>query len=172
MKSQSRTTYPEQREPDSLPQNILKGLSISSSTALERVISIVPNSTEAKEICQLMGRIWNRVPELKFVYYSDLKELEDAHDSGAKGTDLAIVFSQISSANNSFSYTIMTEAGGTFGPPGTNDKVIGLDTCRKNKDSDLLEFPSSCPVNGYFYSGFLALQYLADQALLNVSSKL
>jgi len=169
VKTQPNTEYPEQKDPDSTPVNVLLGLTVDSGN-----ISVVPNTKEIHELCDMMTKIWNEKklapPEMKlsFNYYSTLKELEDAHNL-EDGIDLAIVFTEIV-GKTSFNYTIMYDPSTPRSPPRPSQKSAPLSTCRSNNlNLNSLESPATCPVNGYFYSGFLALQYLVDQAILTVS---
>ncbi|ODM93723.1 ATP-binding cassette sub-family A member 5 [Orchesella cincta] len=169
VRTQPSTEYPAQKEPDSNPMNILLGLRIDTGST-ERVISVVPNTTETQELCELMQKIWKRKmmtpPILNFKYYATVKELEDAHNLET-GIDLAIVFSE-GGNKTSFNYTIMYDPATPLSPPRPSQKTSSLSTCRSNTGT-MLESPGTCPVNGYFYSGFLALQYLVDQAILTSS---
>lgn len=161
MKTQPNTTYPEQKNPDSDPVNILQGLR-GNSYVQGRNISIVPDDNDTQEICDMMQSIWKDkgMPNiLQFKFYATISEMERGLDNVA---DLALVFSDTKSA--SFNYTIMTDPSVS---PGTFQKTVGLDTCRyKQGSGGSLEGPGTCPVNGYYYSGFLGLQYLVDQAFL------
>jgi len=103
---------------------------------------------------------------LNFTFYPNEKALEEAHKKNPKTLLFAIVFHK----KSSLSYTIRTnpDSEETKYIPGAYPDKTSLDTCRKERGINDIQKPEKCPINAFFYSGFLALQYLIDQSFIKL----
>jgi hypothetical protein len=173
---QGRKTYPEVSESYETPQNVLKSLMIvdplkDNETGLPHDIRIIHSSAEyAMNVSENMEKVWlgysNIRPDqiFNFTHYSTEAELMDAYYSGT--VEMAIVLSENS---KDLSYAIRLNPDVPQPVPPASTKTVDLETCRGlDKQQNGLEQTRTCPVNGYYYSNFLALQYLVDQALIMV----
>ena len=180
----SSETYPAQTESYEPPTNILNNsgswaLDPATQFAFPLIVHIAPDTEFVRNFTEIhIRQLWNaQVPrkrDLHFIYNQTEAELEVeyARTNSSEFFIALILPSSWDPANGSnggtgFDYKI--RANPDLLPP-VSVKKVDVTTCRKSKDSEYfqLERPGSCPVNDYFYSDFLALQLLVDQAILEV----
>jgi hypothetical protein len=172
-----REPYPKESKAYETPQNVLDSLRIGIGTRLPHNIHIVHSDrAHATQISKYMKKVWidkssgiRPDPDeiFSFTFYSTEEDLMDAYYS--KTVEMAIV---LSGNSKDLSYTIRLTPDIQQPIPPMSIKITNLETCRgldkQQNGLDSLEQTRTCPVNGYYYSNFLALQYLVDQALIMV----
>ena len=86
---------------------------------------------------------------------------------------LALVFHNDDPYNGQLDYEIRTNPS-FYVAPSTTELFSNPVSCRQNDDNYLaqmipIEMGDACPVNQYYYSGFIALQTLLDYTKISVS---
>jgi len=163
------------------PEEYDKPQDILTSKILQYEIHVVhSNETYAKEIMSGMNAVWTSQPTsgiawissdktdkrqtLNITWIASESDLNRKYDSDPESVLIAVV---LPPDLNTLSYSIRTNPDFFANViPSPSQDNVGLETCRMHAQAPKLEDPSSCPVNGYYYSSFLSLQYLVDQALI------
>jgi len=172
-------TYEAVTKPTETPQNVL-----SSFTYYNR-IDVAPDTKAARLFTEHMKKVWLRNYDkdstiLEFNFHPSESELVDFYDTAPPESrvtmglilpmDFAVGDSMPPIAH--LNYTIRTSPDEVMSLPSLSTKKMDLDTCRAKRDSTeigtQLEYPTTCPINGYYYSNFLALQSLVDQTFLEL----
>jgi ATP-binding cassette subfamily A (ABC1) protein 5 len=109
---------------------------------------------------------------IKWTIYESQEELLSAYWRDPATMPLALIFHTDDPYYGQLKYEIRTNPSFSATPP-TTELYSSMVTCRQ---SDFffsavipIETGDSCPVNQYFYSGFLALQTLLDYTKIRVS---
>jgi len=161
---QTVQTFEAETESTGPTENVLSSFLHSGGT-----VHVVPDSEDVFNFTSHMNSIYSREnpngTNLQFVFNKDESSLESAFQNG--NVEIAIKFETTESGTHFGKYTIRVSPDGGYGLPPVATKKVGLETCRSST-SEVPEFPSTCPVNGYYYSNFLALQTLVDQAYIEV----
>lgn len=151
--------------------DILSSFSLNFNFNSSDTIHVAPNTETVKDIITVAAKIWedrgDSQTNLTFVFYDSEEDLISAYFKGL--IELAVVFTESSQLN--IQYKIRTSPDNIgFSLPGASNLKADLSTCRDLKEKSMyLEYPSSCPVNAYYYTNFLGLQGLLDEAILRVS---
>lgn len=109
---------------------------------------------------------------IKWIYYKTSEELLGAYWRDPTKMPLAIVFNGDDPINGPLKYEVRTNPSFVVTPSTTN-LYSSMAACRQSDTSWTSVFPietgDSCPVNQYYYSGFIALQTLLDYTKIGVS---
>ncbi|KAF5301097.1 hypothetical protein FQA39_LY10916 [Lamprigera yunnana] len=143
----------------------------------KHTIAVVPNSTHVKDfINNDVNEIWqtmNLDSELSWSYYATREELLAAYWLEPKLIPIAIIFNSSNPLNDTFKYEIRTNPSYSETPSTT--VLYGSPAfCRQSYGhwSAVLskENRGICPVNEYYFSGFVGLQALLDFAKIRNDS--
>ncbi|XP_043274650.1 ABC transporter A family member 1-like isoform X2 [Venturia canescens] len=135
-------------------------------------VAVVPNSTETITFLNAMNNLWLSMwdyPEklpLNFMVLDTKDDLQAAYWRDPYSVPLAVIFENPQPITQRLLYEIRTNPSYTSPPPPT-ELFSSPVTCRKDTSHWMggvlsIETGGSCPVNNYFYSGFLALQMIID----------
>ncbi|XP_030747414.1 ATP-binding cassette sub-family A member 5-like [Sitophilus oryzae] len=145
-------------------------------------VAVVPNSTEVQDFLRTIDDLWDninakqqrRVPPIAWVIYPSIEELLTAYWMEPNDIPIAVIFQNSDPINNPLSYEIRTNPN-IYGTPSTTQLFSSPAKCREYNSfwqhvpgvptpvlPEAIEVGESCPVNQYYYSGFLALQALID----------
>lgn len=109
---------------------------------------------------------------IKWVVYETQEELLGSYWRDPSSMPLAIVFHSDDPVNGPLKYEIRTNPSFAV-TPSTTELYSSLAVCRQTDSTWSSVFPietgDSCPVNQYYYSGFVALQVLLDYTKIRVS---
>lgn len=144
-------------------------------------IAVLPywNSTETtKEFLHSVNELWMTMRigpgkhSIKWIYYETSEELLASYWREPKTMPLAIVFHGEDPVNGPLKYEIRTNPSFIVTPSTTN-LYSSMAACRQSDTSWTSVFPietgDSCPVNQYYYSGFIAIQTLLDYTKIRVN---
>lgn len=169
--------YPAQAESSDTPVNILENGDVSQPSSQHSnplVIHVVPDDGSAQKFTSIMSELLRNETsgrrDMGFEYYKTVDDLEEAYVSNSTTVTLALVLPKWKLGQGRFEYVIRTNPD-VVRLPTPMESMADMTTCRQKQQTSAglsLEDPSSCPVNGYFYSDFLALQSLVNQALLKL----
>jgi ATP-binding cassette subfamily A (ABC1) protein 5 len=106
-------------------------------------------------------------------FYSNQSDLITAYWRNPPKMPIALVFHNDDPFNGQLEYEIRTNPS-FFVTPSTSELYSSPVTCRMTEDNYWssmipIEMGDACPVNQYFYSGFIALQTLLDYTKISVS---
>jgi hypothetical protein len=164
------------------PQNVLSSFFTDSTISIE----VAPDTEAVRNFTAHMTSLWKRylgerpMPTLAYNYHASESDLVEFYESAPVDSHvkmaliLPLELHLLASGNWSTlnEYTIRTSPDEYISLPPISTSKTGLETCRLNGESDvkveLLELPKTCPVNGYYYTHFLALQSLVDQTILEL----
>lgn len=112
------------------------------------------------------------VLKINWQIYGSQEELLSSYWREPLAMPLAIVFHNDDPFNGQLNYEIRTNPS-FFTAPLTTELYSSPVSCRETDSywSSMIpiEMGDSCPVNQYYYSGFIALQTLLDYTKINVS---
>lgn len=147
-------------------------------------IAVLPhwNSTETtQEFLKSVNDLWLTMRidpgkhPIKWIYYKTSEELLASYWRDPTTMPLAIVFNGEDPINGPLKYEVRTNPSFVVTPSTTN-LYSSMAACRQSDTSWTSVFPietgDSCPVNQYYYSGFIALQTLLDYTKIGVSTKM
>lgn len=137
-----------------------------------------PNSTTTTQFLNSVNDLWltmsigpGKYP-IKWDFYNSSETLQSSYRKDPFKMKIAVVFQSDDPVNGPLKYEIRTNPIYTEIPP-TNAKYSSPASCRQTDStfSGLLPIESgdSCPINQYYFSGFLALQALLDYTKIHVS---
>lgn len=108
---------------------------------------------------------------INWMFYDTNEELLGAYWRDPNEMPLALIFHGDDPYNGQLKYEIRTNPS-FFVTPSTTDLYSSPVACRQSESYWSAMFPidigDSCPVNQYYYSGFIALQTLLDYTKLNL----
>lgn len=111
--------------------------------------------------------------KISWQFYDNQSELIAAYWRDPYSMPLALVFHNEDPYNGQLDYEIRTNPS-YYVAPATTELFSNPVSCRQNDDNYLsqmipIEMGDACPVNQYYYSGFIALQTLLDYTKISVS---
>ncbi|KAB0791349.1 hypothetical protein PPYR_03149 [Photinus pyralis] len=139
------------------------------SNLTKHTIAVVPNSTQIRDfINNNVNEVWqmlNLDSELSWSYYATREELLTAYWLEPKAIPIAVIFNTTNPLSDAFKYEIRTNPSHSETPSTT--MLYGSPAlCRQSHGhwSAVLskENRGTCPVNEYYFSGFVGLQALLD----------
>lgn len=110
---------------------------------------------------------------IKWIYFQTPEELHTAYRKDPKSMTMAVVFHGEDPINGPLKYEIRTNPSYAE-TPSTTELYSSPVACRHHTDSTFsgilpIDSGDSCPVNQYYFSGFVALQALLDYTKIRVS---
>ncbi|CAG9814922.1 unnamed protein product [Phaedon cochleariae] len=145
-------------------------------------VAIVPNSTEILDFLDNIDILWNlskpKSSEIKWVIFSTEEDLIAAYWRRSKDIPIAVLFDNPNPITGPLRYEIRTNPS-VHGIPTTTSLYSSPLTCRDTKRKwyssyagviPAIEGGDSCPVNQYYFSGFLALQTLLDYTKMRMDN--
>lgn len=143
-------------------------------------IAVLPhsNSTTTHQFLNSVNELWLKMRigpgkyPIEWVFYDTKEELQLAYRKSPYQMKMAVVFNSEDPFNGPLKYEIRTNPNYSEMPP-TNVKYSSPASCRQ-RDSTLsgllpIESGDSCPINQYYFSGFVAMQALLDYTKIHVS---
>ncbi|KAL7012162.1 hypothetical protein ACKWTF_014662 [Chironomus riparius] len=112
--------------------------------------------------------------KISWQFYDNQSELIAAYWRDPYSMPLALVFHNDDPYNGQLDYEIRTNPS-FYVAPSTTELFSNPVSCRQNDDNYLaqmipIEMGDACPVNQYYYSGFIALQTLLDYTKISLTS--
>jgi ATP-binding cassette, subfamily A (ABC1), member 5 len=115
---------------------------------------------------------------IKWEIHRSKEELLGAYWRDPDSMRLAVIFLDDDPYNGQLKYEIRTNPSYEV-TPSTSELFSSFVACRQTKNDNLGEWSSvlpietgeSCPVNQYYYSGFIALQALIDYTKIRLQSQ-
>ncbi|XP_034945670.1 ATP-binding cassette sub-family A member 5-like [Chelonus insularis] len=143
-------------------------------------IAVVPNSTETISFLSAMNTLWLSMWEdpgklpLNFMVFETTADLQAAYWRDPRSVPLAVIFENPHPITQNLLYEIRTNPSYSA-PPSPKEFYSSPVTCRKDTSHWMggvlsIETGGSCPVNNYFYSGFMALQMIMDTTKIRLDS--
>ncbi|XP_071448970.1 cholesterol transporter ABCA5-like [Hetaerina americana] len=142
-------------------------------------LAVVPNATEAQTFMELVNTLWQTmhkepgVQPISFLYFETPEELSRAYWAEPTSIPIAIVFASDPMLPGRLEYEIRTNPTFNATPP-TGELFVSPAVCRQGTGhwSGVIpiETGNSCPVNKYYYSGFVAVQALLDYTKIRLDS--
>ncbi|XP_074040228.1 cholesterol transporter ABCA5 [Leptinotarsa decemlineata] len=145
-------------------------------------IAVVPNSTDVLDFLDKVDILWDSVNpdnfKINWDLYATEKDLMSAYWKKSEDIPIAVLFDEPGPINGPLQYEIRTNPS-LYGTPSTTSLYSSPLACRDTKSQwykyagviPAMEGGDSCPVNQYFYSGFLALQALLDYTRIRIDTK-
>ncbi|KAK4878287.1 hypothetical protein RN001_010793 [Aquatica leii] len=148
------------------------------SNLTKHAIAVVPNTTHVKDfINNNVNEVWQMMnidTELSWSYYSSREELLSAYWLEPRKIPIAVIFNSSNPLNDTFKYEIRTNPSHSE-TPSTTVLYGSPALCRQSYGhwSAVLskENRGNCPVNEYYYSGFVGLQALLDLAKIRTDTE-
>ncbi|XP_045466962.1 cholesterol transporter ABCA5-like [Harmonia axyridis] len=144
-------------------------------------VAVVPNTTDTLDFLNEVNKLWLATQEVEdrhkdpinWLVYPSKSELLKAYWRAPKQIPIAVIFEEPGPINGRLKYEIRTNP--TYHEtPATTVLYSSPANCRHFASSwtDVLPIESgdSCPVNEYYYSGFVALQALLDYTKIKIDS--
>ncbi|XP_067014846.1 cholesterol transporter ABCA5 [Anabrus simplex] len=142
-------------------------------------LAIVPNTSESQMFMDAVNDLWlgmNLSPAkhpIHYVFYENEEALLQAHWTSPYAFTAAVIFETDDPINQRLSYKIRLNPSYSTVPVTTRLYMPGV-TCRARESHWSGMFPLEpgdiCPVNNYFYSGFVAIQALLDYTKIRLDS--
>ncbi|KXJ73909.1 hypothetical protein RP20_CCG014205 [Aedes albopictus] len=137
-----------------------------------------PNSTTTQPFLEAVNELWrsNRhhsggVYPINWILYDSQEDLLSAYWRDPDKMPLALIFHSDDPLYGQLKYEIRTNPS-FFVTPSTTELYSSLVTCRQSDSYWSAVIPietgDSCPVNQYYYSGFIALQTLLDYTKIKI----
>ncbi|XP_060533320.1 cholesterol transporter ABCA5-like [Cylas formicarius] len=147
---------------------------------LSHTVAVVPNSTEVQDFLKTVDVLWDnmnknqKVSPISWILYSTMDDLLTAYWLKPSDIPIAVIFQYPDPIDGPLNYEIRTNPS-LYGTPSTTILYGSPASCRESNSfwsnvagvptpvlPEAIEVGDSCPVNQYYYSGFLALQALLD----------
>ncbi|KAF4526763.1 hypothetical protein B566_EDAN015792 [Ephemera danica] len=147
---------------------------------LNHTVAVVPNTTETMVFLENVNEVWLRGMQwegpgqhpIEFLAFGETHELLAHYWKDPMSIPIAVIF-EGDPLNGPLSYEIRTNPN-YVATPSTSDLYASHAVCRLSESYWASLFPietgESCPVNQYFYSGFVALQALLDYTKIRLES--
>lgn len=147
---------------------------------LNHTVAVVPNTTETLAFLENVNEVWLRGMQwegpgqhpIEFLPFGETHELLAHYWKDPMSIPIAVIF-EGDPLNGPLSYEIRTNPN-YVATPSTSDLYASHAVCRLSESYWASLFPietgESCPVNQYFYSGFVALQALLDYTKIRLES--
>lgn len=146
-------------------------------------IAVVPNSSEVVYFLEQVDALWGSVKQLNtsrinWNLYASEKDLMAEYWHRPKSIPIALLFDNQDPLNGPLRYEIRTNPS-IIGTPPTSILYSSPLACRVTNNKwysyarviPAMEGGDSCPVNQYYFSGFLALQALIDYTRIKIDTK-
>ncbi|CAG2053586.1 unnamed protein product, partial [Timema podura] len=143
-------------------------------------VAIVPNSTEIQNFVNEVNQLWQTMHlhpglhPINFLLFENQDDLMSAYWREPRSIPVAVIFDDDDPMNGNLRYEIRTNPSFVV-TPSTTELYSSLASCRESVGHWSGVFPietgESCPVNQYYYSGFVAIQALLDYTKIRVSIK-
>ncbi|PSN57079.1 ATP-binding cassette sub-family A member 5 [Blattella germanica] len=134
-------------------------------------IAIVPNTTETQRFLDSMNQLWLTMHldpglhPINFMMFNTTEDLLTAYWKEPRSIPVAVIFDTDDPVTGSLKYEIRTNPSFVV-TPLTTELYSSPASCRESEGHWSGVFPietgESCPVNQYYYSGFVAIQALLD----------
>ncbi|EEB12939.1 predicted protein [Pediculus humanus corporis] len=138
-------------------------------------VAVVPNTSEVQIFLDHVNYMWLNMQErpgkypIDFVMFHTKDDLMSAYWTDPKSIPIAVVFDE----EDPLQYEIRTNPSFVV-TPQTTELYSSPANCRESVSHWAGIFPietgDSCPVNQYYYSGFVALQTLLDYTKIRLDS--
>lgn len=130
------------------------------------------------QFLEYVNELWLQIRQspstnpIRWILYDTPEEMLSAYWRDPFAMPLALVFHSDDLLNDPLKYEIRTNPS-YYVTPTTTELYSSPINCRQSDSfwSSMvpIETGDTCPVNQYYYSGFVALQFLLDHARLSVS---
>ncbi|XP_023723147.1 ATP-binding cassette sub-family A member 5 isoform X3 [Cryptotermes secundus] len=142
-------------------------------------IAIVPNSTETQRFLESVNQLWLTMHldpglhPISFMMFDTHDDLLTAYWKEPTSIPIAVIFETDDPVKGSLKYEIRTNPSFVV-TPSTTELYSSPASCRESEGHWSGVFPietgESCPVNQYYYSGFVAIQALFDFTKIRLDS--
>ncbi|XP_017782555.1 PREDICTED: ATP-binding cassette sub-family A member 5-like [Nicrophorus vespilloides] len=146
-------------------------------------VAVVPNTTEVQKFLQNVNELWRdtsdqeSVEPIHWIYFPSKEELLTSYWKLPSSVPMAVIFEEPGPIDGPLRYEI--RANPSFHDmPSTTAYYSSPASCRQTTaliNGQLsaiipIETGDSCPVNQYYYSGFIALQALLDYTKIGIDT--
>lgn len=144
----------------------------------DHTVAVAPNSNETQEFLRRVNDLWQTIDNnvthpINWLLFPTEEELLTAYWSTPDNIPIAVVFEEAKPITGPLKYKIRSNPS-EFETPSTTELFSSPASCRESSDfwsgANVLpiETGNNCPVNRYYYSGFVALQALLDYTKIRV----
>ncbi|XP_069698967.1 cholesterol transporter ABCA5-like isoform X2 [Periplaneta americana] len=143
-------------------------------------IAIVPNTTETQHFLDSVNQLWLTMHldpglhPINFMMFDTREDLLTAYWKEPTSIPVAVIFETDDPVKGSLRYEIRTNPSFVV-TPSTTELYSSPASCRESEGHWSGVFPietgESCPVNQYYYSGFVAIQALFDFTKIRLDSE-
>ncbi|XP_044763088.1 ABC transporter A family member 1-like [Coccinella septempunctata] len=144
-------------------------------------VAVVPNTTDTLDFLEEVNKLWLGTQEdqdrhkepINWLVFPNKSELLKAYWMEPRQIPVAVIFEEPGPINGKLKYEIRSNPS-YHETPATTILYSSPASCRQFTShwTDVLPIESgdSCPVNEYYYSGFVALQALLDYTKIKIDS--
>ncbi|KAK6641556.1 hypothetical protein RUM44_013268 [Polyplax serrata] len=142
-------------------------------------VAVVPNVSEVQTFLDQVNHLWLNMNErpgkypIDFIFFETMDDLMSAYWTDSKSIPIAIIFDEYDPLHYPLKYEIRTNPSFIV-TPQTTELYSSPANCRESVSHWAGIFPietgDTCPVNQYYYSGFVALQALLDYTKIRLDS--
>lgn len=141
-------------------------------------VAVVPNTTDTQDFLKNVNELWQTLQHnpgihaIDWMVFETWEDLLNAYWKDPLKIPIAVIFEEPGPIAGALKYEIRTNPS-FFETPPTGELYSSPASCRQSGSHWSNVFPietgESCPVNQYYYSGFVALQALLDYTKIRVS---
>ncbi|KAK9754118.1 ABC transporter [Popillia japonica] len=142
-------------------------------------VAVVPNTTDVQEFLKDANTLWQTMHSdpglhpIDWLIFATREELLTAYWLESSDIPIAVIFEEPGPIQGPLRYEIRTNPS-FFETPSTERLYSSPASCRQSSSHWSGVFPietgDSCPVNQYYYSGFVALQALLDYTKIRMDT--
>ncbi|XP_049766661.1 cholesterol transporter ABCA5-like isoform X1 [Schistocerca cancellata] len=142
-------------------------------------VAIVPNTSETQAFVDAVNQLWlnmhldRGLHPINFMLFETMEDLLTAYWLEPTSIPVAVIFDSDDPIKGRLTYQIRTNPSFVV-TPSTTELYSSPASCRDSGNSWGGVFPietgDSCPVNQYYYSGFVAIQALFDYTKIRLDS--
>ncbi|KAI4454722.1 atp-binding cassette transporter subfamily a abca [Holotrichia oblita] len=142
-------------------------------------VAVVPNTTDVQDFLKDANTLWQTMHSdpglhpIDWLVFATREELLTAYWLESSDIPIAVIFEEPGPVQGPLRYEIRTNPS-FFETPSTERLYSSPASCRQSSSHWSGVFPietgDSCPVNQYYYSGFVALQALLDYTKIRMDT--
>lgn len=140
-----------------------------------RTVAVVPNTTDTQDFLRNVNELWQNsgMNPIDWLIFETREDLLKAYWKDPLKLPIAVIFEEPGPIVGPLKYEIRTNPS-FFETPPTETLFSSPASCRQSSGHWSSVFPietgESCPVNQYYYSGFVALQALLDYTKIKLDT--
>ncbi|XP_044260177.1 cholesterol transporter ABCA5-like [Tribolium madens] len=148
----------------------------------DHTVAVVPNTNETQDFLKRVNDLWHTIDHntsgfhpIKWLLFPTEEDLLTGYWSQPNNIPIAVIFEDPRPISGPLKYKIRSNPS-EFETPSTTVLYSSPASCRESSDfwsgANVLpiETGKNCPVNQYYYSGFVALQALLDYTKIKIDT--